>query len=163
MAELRRFLHHVGDLPLAEITREDVRSFRDHRGETLRASTLNIKVTLFSDRDGFRELPPQEVRHNGQAGRPALPPTHREATTSGGRSPGFPDIRFPRSCGARGDPRNLWRSCHGGSDGQVGRAAALGRSPESQPESGKQSLAVSRLRHVTDNQRTRESNSRPLQ
>jgi integrase len=44
MAELRRFLHHVGDLPVAEITREDVRSFRDRRGETLRASTLNIKV-----------------------------------------------------------------------------------------------------------------------
>jgi integrase len=44
MAELRRFLQHVGDLPVAEITREDVRAFRDYRGETLRASTLNIKV-----------------------------------------------------------------------------------------------------------------------
>jgi integrase len=44
MAELRRFRDHVGDLPVAEISREDVRSFRDHRGETLRASTLNIKV-----------------------------------------------------------------------------------------------------------------------
>ena len=44
MAELRRFLQHVGDLPVAEVTREDVRAFRDHRGETLRASTLNIKV-----------------------------------------------------------------------------------------------------------------------
>jgi integrase len=44
MAELRRFLLHVGDLPVAEVTREDVRAFRDHRGETLRASTLNIKV-----------------------------------------------------------------------------------------------------------------------
>jgi integrase len=44
MAELRRFQDHVGDLPVAEITREDVRAFRDHRGETLRASTLNIKV-----------------------------------------------------------------------------------------------------------------------
>lgn len=44
MAELRRFLQHVGDFPVAEIGREDVRAFRDHRGETLRASTLNIKV-----------------------------------------------------------------------------------------------------------------------
>jgi len=44
MAELRRFLQHVGDLPVAEIAREDVRAFRDHRGEALRASTLNIKV-----------------------------------------------------------------------------------------------------------------------
>ena len=46
MAELRRgSALHVGDLPVAEIGREDVRAFRDHRGgETLRASTLNIKV-----------------------------------------------------------------------------------------------------------------------
>jgi integrase len=44
MAELRRFAEFVGDLPLAEVKREDVRAFRDHRGETLRASTLNIKV-----------------------------------------------------------------------------------------------------------------------
>ena len=44
MAELRRFLQNVGDLPVAEISREDIRAFRDHRGETLRASTLNIKV-----------------------------------------------------------------------------------------------------------------------
>lgn len=44
MAELRRFLHQVGDLPVADVSREDVRAFRDHRGETLRASTLNIKV-----------------------------------------------------------------------------------------------------------------------
>ena len=44
MAELRRFLQHVGDVPVAEIGREDVRAFRDHRGKTLRASTLNIKV-----------------------------------------------------------------------------------------------------------------------
>jgi integrase len=44
MAELRRFLQHVGDLSVAEVSREDVRAFRDHRGETLRASTLNIKV-----------------------------------------------------------------------------------------------------------------------
>ena len=44
MAELRRFLQHVGDLPVAEVAREDVRAFRDRRGETLRASTLNIKV-----------------------------------------------------------------------------------------------------------------------
>jgi len=44
MAELRRFRDHVGDLPVAEITREEVRAFRDHRGETLRVSTLNIKV-----------------------------------------------------------------------------------------------------------------------
>jgi integrase len=44
MAELRRFLEHVGDLPLADVSREDVRAFRDHRGETLRASTLNVKV-----------------------------------------------------------------------------------------------------------------------
>jgi integrase len=44
MAELRRFQHHVGDLPVAEISRENVRAYRDHRGETLRASTLNIKV-----------------------------------------------------------------------------------------------------------------------
>ena len=44
MAELRRFQDYVGELPLAEVSREDVRAFRDHRGETLRASTLNIKV-----------------------------------------------------------------------------------------------------------------------
>jgi integrase len=44
MAELRRFRDHVGELPVAEVSREDVRAFRDHRGETLRASTLNIKV-----------------------------------------------------------------------------------------------------------------------
>jgi integrase len=44
MAELRRFLQHVGDVPVAEIGREDVRAFRDHRGKTLRASTLNIKI-----------------------------------------------------------------------------------------------------------------------
>ena len=44
MAELRRFADFVGELPLREITREEVRAFRDHRGETLRASTLNIKV-----------------------------------------------------------------------------------------------------------------------
>ena len=44
MAELRRCLQHVGDLPVAEVTREDVRAFRDHRGKTLRASTLNVKV-----------------------------------------------------------------------------------------------------------------------
>jgi site-specific recombinase XerD len=44
MAELHRFADFVGDLPLSEITREEVRAFRDHRGETLRASTLNIKV-----------------------------------------------------------------------------------------------------------------------
>ena len=44
MAELRRFLQHAGDLRVAEVTREHVRAFRDHRGETLRASTLNIKV-----------------------------------------------------------------------------------------------------------------------
>jgi integrase len=44
MAELRRFLQHVGDLLVADVSREDVRAFRDHRGETLRASTLNIKV-----------------------------------------------------------------------------------------------------------------------
>ena len=44
MAELRRFAEFVGDLPVGEVKREDVRAFRDHRGETLRASTLNIKV-----------------------------------------------------------------------------------------------------------------------
>jgi integrase len=44
MAELRRFRQHVGDLSVAEIGRDDVRAFRDHRGQTLRASTLNIKV-----------------------------------------------------------------------------------------------------------------------
>ncbi|MHA7838372.1 MAG: tyrosine-type recombinase/integrase [bacterium] len=44
MAELRRFLDFVGDKPLCEITRDEIRAFRDHRGETLRASTLNIKV-----------------------------------------------------------------------------------------------------------------------
>ena len=44
MAELRRFLQHVGDRPVGEVSREDVRAFRDHRGESLLASTLNIKV-----------------------------------------------------------------------------------------------------------------------
>jgi len=44
MAELRRFAEFVGDLSLSEITREEVRAYRDHRGQTLRASTLNIKV-----------------------------------------------------------------------------------------------------------------------
>jgi integrase len=44
MAELRRFLQHTEDRPVAEISREDVRAFRDHRGESLLASTLNIKV-----------------------------------------------------------------------------------------------------------------------
>ncbi|MBW2233362.1 MAG: tyrosine-type recombinase/integrase [Deltaproteobacteria bacterium] len=44
MAELRRFLQHTGDRPVADISREDVRAFRDHRGESLLASTLNIKV-----------------------------------------------------------------------------------------------------------------------
>ena len=31
MAELRRFLQHAGDLRVAEVTREHVRAFRDHR------------------------------------------------------------------------------------------------------------------------------------
>jgi integrase len=44
MAELRRFLQHTGDRPVADISRDDVRAFRDHRGENLLASTLNIKV-----------------------------------------------------------------------------------------------------------------------
>ena len=39
-----RFLQHTGDRPVADISRDDVREFRDHRGENLLASTLNIKV-----------------------------------------------------------------------------------------------------------------------
>ena len=44
MAELKRFLRHAGDVRVIEVTREDVRAFRDHRAKTFRASTLNIKV-----------------------------------------------------------------------------------------------------------------------
>lgn len=44
VAELERLLQHLGDRPVALVTREHVRAFRDHRGEALRASTLNTKV-----------------------------------------------------------------------------------------------------------------------
>jgi len=44
VAELQKFLAFVGDLAVDTISRDVVRAYRDHRGEALRPSTLNIKV-----------------------------------------------------------------------------------------------------------------------